>query len=366
MRHLFICTTPLQLMTAINLRFSKLIDHDIVLYILDHSHMHKEMYEKVNNAKLFTKVVLLKTKDFNKHWLQRYKTSRYLVKALEYLTYEHIAKKIVYDKTMYDKFWISFMDRSSWLIFLTYKKRNKNLELKFFEDGIGSYQLLTVKNNQLDQCLSHFLGFKSVFEEMQALYLYEPSLTINTLYPSVEIKSLPKIIGENTKSLLNEIFAFEFNDLELLKNRYIFFDSPFPSDEIHKSQLEIIDFFVEKLGDSFCVKLHPSTFLKDEEHRSYSSNVQTSMEMLCMNSDVSDNVFISVLSTAGIAPKLMFGQEPVIIFLYKIIRLDKLKQVGSSFFTFIENFTKTYTDPDRIFIPESMQELEEILKKLDS
>lgn len=364
-KHLFICATPLQLMTAINLRVSKLVNDDVTLYILDHSHMHEEMYKKARSAKLFTKVIPLKTKSFNKHWLQKYKIARYLVKAVEYLSHERISAKIANDTTKYDKFWVSFMDRSSWLMFLSYKKRNRNLELNFFEDGVGSYQLLTVKQNSLDKKLSHLLGHKSVFEEMQALYLYEPSLAINTLYPSVEVKALPKISGENMKGLLNEIFSFEFSDLELLKNRYIFFDSPFPLDEIHKKQLEIIGFFVKKLEGSFCVKLHPSTLLKNEEYGSYTSSIETSMEMLCMNNDVSNNVFISVLSTVGVAPKLMFDQKPVVIFLYKIISLDKLKQVGSHFFTFIENFKNTYVDPDRIFIPESMEELEEILKYLD-
>lgn len=366
MKHLFICSTPLQLMTAINLRVSELVTDDVTLYILDHSHMYEEMYNQITSVELFTKVILLETKTFNKHRLQKHRLTRYFIKAIEYLNYENIVLKIVDDATVYDKFWVSFMDRSSWLIFLTYKKRNSNLKLNFFEDGIGSYQLLTVEQNKLDQKLSHILGFNSVFEEIDTLYLYEPDLAINTLYPSVEIKALPKINDLNIKNLLNEIFSFEFGNLELLKHKYIFFDSPFPSDQTHKKQLEIIDFFIEKLGDSFCVKLHPSTLLKELEHRGYTSNFQTAIEMLCMNNNVSNNVFISVLSTVGVAPKLMFDQEPVVIFLYKIISLDKLKYVGSNFFIFIENFTNIYIDPDRIFIPESMQELEEILKNLDS
>ncbi len=363
-KHLFICATPLQLITAINLRASKLINDDVTLYILDHSHHHEEMYRKVSSAKLFTNVVLLQTKSFNKHWLQRYKITRYSIKAIEYLNYENIAAKIVDDMTIYDKFWVSFMDRSSWLMFLSYKKRNKNLELNFFEDGVGSYQLLTVQQNKLDKKLSHFLGLKSVFEEMQSLYLYEPSLAINTLYPSVEIKPLPKITDMKMKNLLNEVFAFESADLKLLKNRYIFFDSPFPSYKIHKKQLEIIDFFVKKLGDSFCVKLHPSTLLKVEEYREHVSTVRTTIEMLCMNANMSNNVFISVISTVGITPKLMFDQEPIVIFLYKIIKLDKITHIGSELFEFIEDFESTYTDSDRIFIPESMQELNDVFVKI--
>lgn len=353
-------------MTVINIKLTLLTEDDAVLYILDHSHMYAEMYEKVSNSKLFLDVVLLKTKDFNNHWFQKYKITRYVVKAVEYLNYKRIAEKIVNDTMIYDKFWVSFMDRSSWLIFLTYKKRNKNLKLNFFEDGLGSYQLLTVLQNELDKKLSHLLGLKSMFEEMQALYLYEPSLAINTLYPSVQIKALPKIRDVKIKNLLNKIFSFEFHDLELLKGKYIFFDSPFLLDEINKKQLEIIDFFIEKKKDSFCVKLHPRTLLKNEVSRGYVSNVQTTIEMLCMNADMSNNVFISILSTVGITPKLMFDQEPVVIFLYKIIKLDKKKYLWRNYFNFIEDLENTYIDPTRVYIPESMQELEEILNKLNS
>ena len=169
-KHLFICATPLQLMTSINIKVSLLNDDNVTLYILDHSHAYEELYKKATRAKLFTKVILLKTKKFNKHWLQKYKISRYLIKAIEYLNYESIATMIADDTTMYDKFWVSFMDRSSWLIFLSYKKRNKNLKLNFFEDGVGSYQLLTVPQNSLDKKFSNIIII--VFINTSLLYLY--------------------------------------------------------------------------------------------------------------------------------------------------------------------------------------------------
>ena len=46
MKHLFVCSTPLQLMTAINLRVSELINDDVTLYILDYSHMMKKCINK--------------------------------------------------------------------------------------------------------------------------------------------------------------------------------------------------------------------------------------------------------------------------------------------------------------------------------
>lgn len=366
MKHLFICATPLQFITIINLKVTNLVNDDVTLYILDHSHMHEEIYKKAYSSKLFTKVVLLKTTTFNKHWSQKQKITRYIVKAVEYLNHKKITANIVNDEMIYDKFWVSVMDRSSWLIFLSYRKRNSDLQLSFFEDGTASYRLLTVKQNQLDRQLSHLLGFNSVFEEMTELHVYEPNAIKNTLYPYVKVQALPKVVDDKTKRLISDIFSFEFKDLKLLTNKYIFFDSPFSTNEFYIQQNKAIDFFIKKLGNSFQIKLHPNTLLKEEVYGEYMSSVRTPMEMLCMNADVSQNVFISVLSTVGITPKLMFDQEPVVIFLYKIIKLDKMKYIGSELFKFVEDFENTYSDPGRIFIPESMEELEEILERLDS
>ena len=351
-------------MTAVNLRVSTLLTDDVTLYILDHSHKHKEMYTNINNTGLFSKVMLIKTKKFNKHWLQKYKITRYSIKAIEYLLYARITSKFIKDTTKYNQFWVSFMDRSSWLIFLTYKKRNKNLILNFFEDGIGSYQLLMMQQNKLDQKLSHLLGINTVFEEIQSLYLYQPSLVTKTLYPSIKKKVLPKISDFNNKKNLNKIFSFEANDIALLKYKIIFFDSPFSSNKINKKQLEIIDFFIETLKDSFCIKVHPATLLKHDKYSKSISNVHSSIEMLCLNTDVSQNVFISIMSTVGISPKLMFNQEPVVIYLYKLLNIDKTK--FGEYFDFLEAFSHSYTKPNQFFIPESIQELKLILKNLNS
>ncbi len=317
-KHLFICATPFHLMTAINLSMTNLANDEVSLYILDHSDSFTEMYNEAMKAQCFHQVFLLKTKAFNNHWTQKFKVTRYIVKGIEYIKHKKIALNFIEDNTIYDKFWVSFMDRSSWLIFLTYKNANPNIDLLFTNDGMLGYRLLTVRQNSLDEKLLHILGFKSVFEEMSALYVYEPDLAKNTLYPKIKIKSLPKINDKNIKNILNDILSFDVKDLELLKHKYIFLEAPYSSDKIYDHQLKIMKELCKKMGDQFCVKLHPRTLKKDEDDQGCISNVRIAIEALCLNGDVSENVFISGLSTASVMPKLMFDQEPVVIFLYKI------------------------------------------------
>lgn len=364
MKHIFICSTPFQLMTVINLCLTTLVDDEVNLYLLDHSDSFNEMYDETMKAQCFNKVFLLKTKAFNNHWTQKSKVTRYILKGIEYINHKKIARNFIDDDTVYDKFWVSFMDRSSWLIFLTYKKANPNIELFFIGDAVGGYRLLTVQQNRLDEKFLHILGFKSPFEEMKVLYVYEPKLAKNTLYPQIQIKALPKINDKSIKNILNGILCYSIQDLELLKHQYIFLEAPYGSDKIYKQQLEIMKELCKKMGDQFCVKLHPRSLMKDDYGQKCISNVTTAIEALCLNDDVSENVFISGLSAASIMPKLMFDQEPIVIFLYKIFELDKLTFGGDDYIEFMEEFSKTYIKPNRVYMPTTIQELEEIIKKL--
>ncbi|MEA3521788.1 MAG: polysialyltransferase family glycosyltransferase [Campylobacterota bacterium] len=323
-KHLFICSTPFQLMAAINLSLTSLVNDEVTLYILDHSDSYNEMYNGAMQAQCFHQIFLLKTKAFNNHWTQKFKVTRYIVKGIEYINHKKIALNFIEDNTNYDKFWVSFMDRSSWLIFLTYKKVNPNIELFFIGDGVGGYRLLTVRENHLDKKLLHILGFKSTFEEMQALYVYEPDLAKNTLYPEIKINPLPKVCDNKIKDILNDILSFDVKDLELLRHKYIFLEAPYAQDKIYNHQLKIMRQLCEQMEDQFCIKLHPRTLMKEVDDQKCISNVTTAIEALCLNGDVSKNVFISGLSAASVMPKLMFDQEPVVIFLYKIFELDKL------------------------------------------
>lgn len=365
MKHLFICSTPLQLITVTNMKLSLFENDSAVLYINDHSHSYLEMYNQIKDARIFDEVHLLSVKKFNKHWLKKYKVSRYALNAYEYLRYEKTSNKFIVDSNIYDYFWVSFMDRSSWLMFLKFQKYNKKIQLNFFEDGVGSYQLLTIKQNKLDKALSNFLGKNSIFDQMKCLYLYEPGLALNTKHPHVKICSLPKINTTYIKETMNRIFEFHKEEFKLFDSKYIFFDSPFHAPFVDRQQSQIVDELIKLVGDNFKMKLHPATQIDESNYKEHVSEVRTMMELFFLNKDVSNNVFVSVLSTVGITPKLMFGQEPYAIFLYKIVEIGRLPQIGDGFFEFVEFFKKSYNQPERIFIPESMEELENIIEELN-
>jgi energy-converting hydrogenase A subunit M len=366
MKHLFICFTPLQLINAINIKISQLQDDEVTLYILDYSHNHQEMYEKAIASKLFVRVQLVKTLAFIKHWSYRFKVTRYLVKGIQYWNHDYFSSKLVDDVEVYDKLWISYIVHASWLLFLTNKAKNKNIELIFLEDGIGSYRLLTMQLNRWEVRLLHLMGYKTYLEEMKELYVYEPDLVLNTLCPDVEIFKLPKINKPKVKNVINSICLKSDQLFEPAICRYLFFEAPYQSQKVIKQQTSLIDIFAKKLKKDFCIKLHPRSEWDSDKYKAYVLDIDLPVELLCLNRDLSDNVLISVLSTACITPKLMFDQEPVLIFLYKLVDIYSIGHMDEMYIQFIERFARTYRDPEKVFIPDSVKELKNLIDQLGS
>ena len=88
------------------------------------------------------------------------------------------------------------------------------------------------------------------------------------------------------------------------------------------------------------------------------------MEYFYVNSDIENNTLISVFSTACLSPFFMFNKEPRVIFLYKIIGLDKKNDYNLNFIKFIEKIQNNYKQKDRFLIPRTLDELDEIFDKI--
>ncbi len=366
-KHLFICSTPLQLITAINLRYNDLVNDDVTVYITDHNHLFKEMYKNAINSNCFTQVYLIKAMSYtnNMHWMLNYRITAYLYRGYEYLNLDRISSGFIKDDTIYDHFWVSFMDQSFWYMYLSYNKRNSQLKLSFFEDGTGTYTLLTQKQNKLDKRLSYMFGGKALMESIESLYVYEPSLVINTLYPDVKIKRLKKITDKKVRSQIEKVFPVTSDDRKLLESKYIFFESAYSSKKIQAEQLAVISWLSDFLGNSFCLKLHPATVMDKNKIIGLVFETNIPIEVFCLNNDISKNIFISIYSTANLTPQLMFDQSPNVIFLYKIVKLDSMCRFGEYHYSFIESFVDKYKGANIIFIPETIEELESILLQLE-
>ena len=83
-------------------------------------------------------------------------------------------------------------------------------------------------------------------------------------------------------------------------------------------------------------------------------------EVFCYWNDFSDKTIISICSTGAFTPKLLFDQEPKVIFLYKLLRKYLISaDLDEKLFI---NFKNSYRDKSRVMIPETVSEFKEMLK----
>ena len=78
------------------------------------------------------------------------------------------------------------------------------------------------------------------------------------------------------------------------------------------------------------------------------------MEVLCIHQDFTDKILITFFSTAVFTPKMLYGQEPTIILMYKAfgstVNINHKDDLCKS-------IVSTYNDKSKVIVPESLEEL---------
>ena len=91
------------------------------------------------------------------------------------------------------------------------------------------------------------------------------------------------------------------------------------------------------------------------------SNSGCSIEKV-INDNMENKTIISIFSTTCITPKLMFGQEPRVIMLYKLLGRD-YSFFGEGMIEFVEKVKNSYVDKSKFFIPESWVEFDKYCER---
>ena len=109
---------------------------------------------------------------------------------------------------------------------------------------------------------------------------------------------------------------------------------------------------------------HAQTFAKDYEGDVFVDREVYIFEALyCQLENPSNKVLVSCASTSTLNPKFMFGEEPYVIFTYRLY--SRYRQVGVERDDWIAKALRdAYTDKSRVMIPNSMSELQQMIREL--
>jgi hypothetical protein len=110
-------------------------------------------------------------------------------------------------------------------------------------------------------------------------------------------------------------------------------------------------------GNNIVCKPHPRSTCKIDDGIKEFSYQGVPMEVIySLMDDLCDRILVGNLSTALFSPKLMFGKEPYVISIHRIID-SNVTEYDSIYY----GLYSLYIEKDRIFAPKNLQEFSEVL-----
>ncbi len=351
MNSIYFCTTPFQILTCLALNKN----HSGRLVIIDKFADSKKLCDKIRSLNLFSEVSVFDDSEMwsgnSKSWIGlRLRT------VLSYKKCKTLVEHFFPDISTYTDIFVSSRQQVNRLVCMYAAQWLPDVEIHFYDDGLGTYSQSVTKISRLDKLLRWVLVGKKAAGFKYVMHLYSPE--IYNAYNGA-VNGIEKIAIENdAKRTISRVFD--------VKARYnykkILFDTV-PTveffDEGRPIYTELINLIISR-GDVI-IKQHPRN--KEPRYEAeYFEDISIPFEALCSNTAYDDSVFYTSFSTAVFTPKIIYDQEPTIVFLYGIMKPYR-RDTEQNCDLLVDCLKKMYREPEKIVVPKDKYELLNNLKK---
>lgn len=364
-----VCWTPFQIINVMNYKFNFASDEKMDIYVCDKFKDAKAIVAQLKRCSWVENAYFVENIDYDR--LARLKRHQTILRDL--ILTKRIINKSVEGKYDVDQKKYDYIVSSGYLnfnvLFTTYlKKKNSEMNCFFLDDGMESYLEKNTKDtySKLYKTISSLTKIGGAAMKVDRLYVYAPELVAKRERYEKVLK-LPSLTESSKlfEDALKFVFQYESENIGS-EIKVIYFDQlstgDFNDDLLIEKQKKVLDVLEKKWDVSqWGIKLHPRSRLKlysDESHM-LTSNIP--WELFCNSVVKKDTILIAISSTACITPKMIYDQEPVVIFLEKIFINDEERKVSDYF----EKVKNLYKEENRFFIPKSLQEFETIIENLE-
>ncbi len=257
----------------------------------------------------------------------------------------------------YKRIYIASNSMAGRYAILYYFKMRKVFQIWQFDDGLGSYNNHVAEGIPLyDSFFRTILfGRKSVnYKRHWILFSPEYYHIING--EDEKVKRIPPF-GDEQKELVYRMYGVD--QFPSMDPKVIFIDTVNEGFTIEGWELynTIREKIMGLVGETnVMIKKHPRDPNMSEMDRIITS---VPFEVLCMRWDMSDKILISSRSSAMYTPRIMFDQEPAVIFLCRLLEkgISGYKTYGD-----IHRFSRMYRDEKKVILPKNEDELLESLE----
>lgn len=353
--HAFIATVPFTIVEAVNYVIENKIE-DADIYVVNVFTGADKTAERIKKTGVFREVIYMDDVLLT-----------YPITLKKCINVVRNGKRFIKDnERQYD---YVYYNNSGWLInsifYTCFYQRNKNIKNIFLEHGYYSYTKDYAKKPWYLRPMIKLMGLKCMDGSMiNKIEMFHPELMKMRYDGKLEKMSRVDRNNEILAKALNEIFEYQPEKDEFDSKDVIVFEQgqqkyDFDKDEFWDRVFEIID------KDRTVIKAHPrqkeSTL--GGKGLSVSTNHTIPWEVEILNIDIRKKIQITIFSGACVSPKLLFDEEPIVIFLYKLLPVDE-SVWGEDMIHFADELGNTYRDRSRYFIPESFEEFEDYCKKI--
>lgn len=392
----FYAHTGTLLLNMLNLKMNQFQNRVADIYIFNSERMPKHLITLTKQSKTFRNVIVVEPckKYFSTKISMSNNLGNILSSTLTLLFQDKYYSKIISSKNINEGEYTSIITHGLWIesiYFVKYfYKLNKDITIHIMDEGIGTNNapFQSLANPKRDEvfpnkfskiiydliwfittgrcCNQDIANFRNRFTDY---YLYNPensrlyqetSLTPHKLLPFDSNNKLTPLLGKLLEGINYEEYIHRtvwiLSDYDVLESH--------PSHSIFLRYLKItLSFFPQ---NDVILKGHPNLSLNKEYYsifwpELYLDNQKYQLEALYSQIDLNDKILITRASSSVFYPKYMFNAEPSVIFTYNLspkdIDVDAMNKIVSS-------LKELYQNKERIFVPKSLKELEELFRIL--
>ena len=324
-----ICNTYYQLIMLVQMKRELWEGCQVDVLISDHSANAAAVSKRLNSKAWFHSVSFVQTKHLDQKQSGKWKQIKSVLRAA--LSVGEPWRR-PFEKEAYDSFFFFNISVSTLLLYYALCKVNPKLVCCCYEEGVFNYaapQLHLLENRlsgrvRLIEKLRAIQGQSRLLPNVSAFYCMYPQLYQGPLVT----KCIPHIsAGEREVwDLLTDAFGLKEKEISY-PQKYIYFSSicDFEGGE-PIGELELIKEIAALVGrENLMLKVHPrddvNRFLREGLCVDENSNVP--WEIIQMNYDFSNHVFLTATSTGAISGLLELQQPIRTYFLYPLCKTEK-------------------------------------------
>ena len=364
----FLAATPYQVLNCINIALSFHPNEERDIYIFLFATDLRAIAKQLQSTDVFTNVYVL----------EKFATVPGKIGIIKDFIIKDKQLKRCLSLATYDVLYITYIGDRCIEIYNQMLKKNSNLKLRFYDEGIGIYIVKMYESSANMRTLFQILKYRYVNNYVESIYVYQPSLMMsNTEFPTVKIPPIARG-NEYLLTLLNSIFCIDLSKKEIENYPIVFLEQCFGKYLSYNNYRKMFRFDNEQLLDllaqqfevaDILVKLHPITEITSYDGSVYQIAEQNGQpwEIMVYNTpNVENKLLATVNSTAALTPKLLFDEEPTILIMAKALHNSGLSDEiwNLNMEKLFSSFRNCYRNPEKVLIPSSMQELGEVLKNL--